>query len=728
MADIECHLAFIYWNPVQHRMVGLPDGIEVRVVDQDPVSPDDVLGRGLITGGQGQIHLAVDTGRETEVELFFEVLLEELRIDLETGALSSGDEEHAGRYLRLPARWESRNSYSTTYARGLLTRSAGDRIGDPDEPLIFSITFDCFLRLVYWNKLESAYRGLPAGIPIEAIDRGVLADRVLAWGALDDEGRVHLRLDPAHEHRPDLIFRYRVPDDLPAAIDLATNTLDPSGSPIPREWVTCSNYALEDPARRGYWDDFIGYRVGTPLHPYVFDVCGDAPKLRAGNVARPLIDGVDTLRRLEALIEAARDSIHIEMMLYYNDPLGRRITDLLIRKARQGVEVRLMFDVRTTRDSFRLYMLRRLWIGELIHLPDEERASQLAEIAGDEEAEKARGNTAAIRAALSATPNLRFIDTSFPYVQILPALPGDAPPAYQEFTASLPFFTIARIDHRKMIIVDGEAALLGGHNIGQEYLYDTPFDPLRDASEEEWVKWHDVMIEIHGPAVRDVQTLFRERWVVEGGDAFDLGPRELGVGTDPRHPYFPRFEESPGGVPVSILNTTPGARFQIHRDILGRLAHAERRILVQVPYFTSQEAWSCLEGAAERGVKVVCIFPDEHNDALEFLYAARLKYRDLLRAGVEVYEYQRHMTHAKVIIVDDVSIIGSANLNHAGFFNHYEVAAVVPDAGFTAALEADLFRKDLLHSRRIEERDIGVLTDISMVARLYVKGVVNTRF
>ena len=402
---------------------------------------------------------------------------------------------------------------------------------------------ECHVAFVYWNALRGAYVGLPAGIPVEVIDRNVLADRVLARGVLDDEGYVHLRLDPDHERGPDLYFRYRIPDDAPAAIDLATNTLAASGFPIPRAWETRSRYALEDPARPGYWGALAGYRIGAPHRPYVFDVLEEAPRLRPGNLARPLIDGVETGCRLEALLEAAEKSIHVEVMLYFNDPIGRRITDLLIRKARQGVEVRLMFDVRTTADSYRLYTLRRVWVGGLINLPDEERAAQLAEAEAAEQAEKLRGDTAEIRAALAATPGVRFLDTSFPYVQIRPRAPAGAPPAYQELTASLPFFTVARIDHRKLIVVDGKAAILGGHNIGEEYLYDVPFDPLREASEEEWVKWHDVMIEIQGPAVRDAQSLFRERWVEEGGDAFDLGPRALGVGTDPRHPYFPRLEE-----------------------------------------------------------------------------------------------------------------------------------------------------------------------------------------
>lgn len=588
---------------------------------------------------------------------------------------------------------------------------------------------DYFLRLVYWNARKSAYVGLPAGIPVDAIDAGDgRADRVISQATTDAGGFVHLRHDADEERRPDLYFCYRVPDDLPAAIDLDTGSLDVSGLPIPREWATYSNYLLEDPTQPGYWPDHAGCGLGAPLRPHVFDVLEDAPKLRAGNTAIALIDGVQLLHHAEALIDAAEKSIHIEVMLYFNDPIGWRITDLLIKKARQGVEVRLMFDVRTTMDSYRLLALKRIWIRELINLSLEERAARLARLQEEEDAEKIRGDTTTIREALSSVPNLQFIDTSFPYLEILPRPLVDAPPAYQELTSSLPFFTIARIDHRKMLIVDGKAAILGGQNVGQEYLYDAPFDPDRDVSEEEQPRWHDLAIDIRGPAVRDVQALFHERWVEEGGDAFDLGPRELGVGLDPLHPYFPRLDEVPGGAPIAIINTTPGARFHIRDEVLGRFARAERRILVEVVYVTNQDAWISLQMAAERGVRVVCIFTGDHTDSMDFLYAARLQYRDLLQAGVEVYEYHHRMTHAKVVVVDDVSIVGSANLNNASFFSHYEIDAVIHDAGFAATLDERLFQEDMRHSRRIQEQDLDELTNISVVAKVYVKGVVGPLF
>lgn len=731
MAKIECNLAFVYWNPVLQRMMGIPDDLEVRVLDSDPIGADDLLGAGRTAGGQGRAFIQADTeaGDETEVEVYFELMSGGFDIDLQTGALAFPAEvSEPGRLLKLPATWSSKNNFSTTYIRGYFKVSGERVIGSPDDPLTFVITFDCFLRLVYWNERRSAYVGLPPGIQVEAVDRErILGDRVLARGALDELGRVHLRLDPDHEVMPDLYFQYVIPDEFPAAVDPDTNALAPWGVPIPRAWSSFERFALEDPAARGYWDNFTGYRVGVQAYPYVFDVHGGAPRRRAGNLARPLIDGPEVLGRLLSLIESAKSSIHIEVMLYFNDPIGRRITDLLIEKARKGVSVRVMFDKKTTEDSFHLYGIKSIWARHLLRVSDEERALLLARFKREGEAEKVRGDTTGIRAAFDVALNARMVDSTFPYLEIRPEAPEGAPAAYRELAERLPLFTMARIDHRKMIIVDGKVALVGGLNIGQEYLYDTPFDPLKDA-EEEALKWHDVMLEIEGPAVRDLQGLFHERWVDEGGDDFDLGPRELGRGTDPDHPYFPLLEPRPGGLPVTIASTTPGARLHIHNEILGRMTAAKRRILVEVPYFTSQEAWVLLEDAARRGVRVICVFPDDHNDSLESLYAARLRYPELLRAGVQVFEYQRRMTHAKVYVVDDAAIIGSANLDHAGLFNHYEVAATVEDAGFADAVDRDIIQADIQNSRRIEEADIPALTNISPVAKLYINRFVNVWF
>lgn len=104
--------------------------------------------------------------------------------------------------------------------------------------------------------------------------------------------------------------------------------------------------------------------------------------------------------------------------------------------------------------------------------------------------------------------------------------------------------------------------------------------------------------------------------------------------------------------------------------MLERLARAERRVLVQTPYFSSPEVRRALEAAARRGLRVVLVLPDHHNDSVDLHYAARLAYAAHLAAGVEVYEYQGRMNHSKCLVADDSAFIGSANLNRSSFWAH----------------------------------------------------------
>jgi len=82
------------------------------------------------------------------------------------------------------------------------------------------------------------------------------------------------------------------------------------------------------------------------------------------------------------------------------------------------------------------------------------------------------------------------------------------------------------------------------------------------------------------------------------------------------------------------------------------------------------------------------------------------------------------MNHSKVAIVDDVSFIGSANLNHSSFYKHYEVVVAIDDAAFTARFRQRQFEVDLEHSRRIHGTEVEGLLDIRLAAKLYLENVV----
>jgi cardiolipin synthase len=235
-------------------------------------------------------------------------------------------------------------------------------------------------------------------------------------------------------------------------------------------------------------------------------------------------------------------------------------------------------------------------------------------------------------------------------------------------------------------------------------------------------------VRIEGPAVEDVQRRFRERWVSEGGDAFAEAGTVDGEPRNPAHPTFPRLDPRPGGLPVRIVDTTPGARFAFHATVLSLIRSAKRTVHLMSPYFSSPEALGAITDAARRGVHVVFTLPDQRNDSIDFLYAGRLWYGELIEAGVEVYEYQNHMSHAKVAVVDDTAVVGSANLNHSSFFHHYELAAVIEDAAFARDMRAALWERDRPWSRRIRPVDLPGLLDINAVCELYLRGIVHRQF
>ncbi|MCB9764983.1 MAG: phosphatidylserine/phosphatidylglycerophosphate/cardiolipin synthase family protein [Alphaproteobacteria bacterium] len=709
MPDLVVHAAFVYHNPILGD-VPLPAGVLVRLRDRDLISDDDTLAWGH-TDGRGQVTLRAADRDERRPDLYLEVRGEGRRVDLARNRVL--DHELEGhKAWRLPARWTSISRFAKDYTPGLQERFEGDVWGSPTHPVTFRLTFDAFLRFVRWDEAAGDYAPVPAGTVVRAWDAEPFGlDRVLAEGHTRADGRVHLRLEPPVERHPDLY----VTVDLPGG-----------------RWSSREAFALGNPDRSGYWQDFVGSRIGRADNPYIFDVGDSPPGFVPGNAARALIDGPETLAAIEDALRRATRSIHVEVMFLFNDPIGRRVAALLCARARAGVRVRVMFDRRTTADTPKHINLRKIWVSKLLYLGEAQRAAWMAELDEAQEADRIRGDTAALIAQFEATPNLEFVDASFPYVEIEPDAPDGAPALYRELEDALPAVTVARIDHRKMLILDGREVLLGGMNIGQEYLYTEPIDPGLDAvtdakrsAAEPWVKWRDCFVHVQGPAAREAQRLFRERWITAGGAPFDAP----GQDRPPTHPVFPTIPPRVNGLPVRIVNTTPGARMHIHAHTLSAIDGARRRICIANAYFSSQEVAAALERAARRGVDVLCIFPGgRYNDSLDFFYSGRMKYAGLMEAGARIYEQRHHMAHSKIAVIDDDVVIGSANYNQSSFFKHYEINAVVRDRTFADDFAARYFTAGLPDCVRIQPADVPGLLDIHPVGKLWLELGVNRLF
>lgn len=236
-------------------------------------------------------------------------------------------------------------------------------------------------------------------------------------------------------------------------------------------------------------------------------------------------------------------------------------------------------------------------------------------------------------------------------------------------------------DHRKIVVIDGTTAFVGGINIGDEYA----------GYGENPERWRDVGVRIDGPAAVDLQGLFRESWREEGGDVPGYWAE--------RHPPV----GGSGDAEVSIVSGGPHhTRSFIRGAFRMAIAGASRDIKIENPYFVpGPRVVRSLLRAAGRGVKVQLVLPAVSDVPLVRL-VSRSYYAPLLKGGIEIYERQETMLHAKVMLIDGRwGVVGSANLDQRSFHRNYEVNVIVDSRKFGPQV-AEMIDQDLIRSRRIE--------------------------
>lgn len=235
-------------------------------------------------------------------------------------------------------------------------------------------------------------------------------------------------------------------------------------------------------------------------------------------------------------------------------------------------------------------------------------------------------------------------------------------------------------DHRKMAIIDEETAFTGGINIGDEY------SGFGRGTE----RWRDVGIRIDGPAVSDMVRLFRDFWREEKGSSSPA--------------WFLEHSPVPGMGDAGVMIVSDGphhTRSFIRNAFRIAIAGAGNSIRIMNPYFVpGPRIVRSLLRAVRRGVRVQLILPAKTDVPIVRL-VSRGYYTPLLRGGIEIYERQGEVFHAKVMLIDDAwGVVGSANLDQRSFHRNYEVNAIV--AGHEFGLQvAAMFADDLKGSRRV---------------------------
>jgi cardiolipin synthase A/B len=238
---------------------------------------------------------------------------------------------------------------------------------------------------------------------------------------------------------------------------------------------------------------------------------------------------------------------------------------------------------------------------------------------------------------------------------------------------------LLRRNHRKSLTVDGVVGFTGGLNIANDYA----------AVEDGGAGWRDTHVRVVGPSAADLERLFLATWRQHRGPAFDAA----------------RFDRPPAAAQTRLRivgNDFPIDRKGIRRAYLEAFDRATSSIYLTHAYFLPPARMlKALTHAARRGVRVAVIVAAT-TDVKLVLYATRGLYARLLKAGIEVYEWQAgRVLHAKTAVSDGRwGTVGSSNLDPMSLRNNLEVNALILDAQFARALER-LFLDDLLHCTRV---------------------------
>ncbi|HVT61155.1 MAG TPA: phospholipase D-like domain-containing protein [Thermoanaerobaculia bacterium] len=230
-------------------------------------------------------------------------------------------------------------------------------------------------------------------------------------------------------------------------------------------------------------------------------------------------------------------------------------------------------------------------------------------------------------------------------------------------------------NHRKVLVVDGSIGFTGGVGIAEEWT-----GRAQDAAH-----WRDSHFRVRGPVVAQMQAVFLDSWMKATGHVLH--------GDD----YFPHLSSAGDGHAQMFSSSPSGGSESMHLMYLLAITAAERSILLANAYFLPDDL-TCrtLIDALERGVRVRIMTPGKHIDESRVRRASHAGWGDLLRAGAEIYEYQRTMFHCKTMVIDDCMIsVGSTNFDPRSFRLNDEANLNVYDPEAAAALSA-VFEDDQL--------------------------------
>jgi cardiolipin synthase len=361
-------------------------------------------------------------------------------------------------------------------------------------------------------------------------------------------------------------------------------------------------------------------------------------RLGDGTTVRLFKDGSALAAAYDA-IRAARRQVLLEVYIFAGDDTGAKFAEALMERARAGVPVYLIYD--------------------------------------------------AFGSAYTPREMFRDMRRAGVRMQVFhPVRPWECSFSWRPFNR----------DHRKLLVIDNHVAGMGGLNVGAEYAGSWLSRRAAQKGKPVVASWRDNAIGVRGPAVRVLRECFVRTWryCAEGGRiarAMTLEPpvadaRNFSVPTEGEH--------------FSLLASVPTMDSPLRTSLHRLFGGARESIRMTMAYFApDDDLIDALCRAAKRGVRVQLMLPGKC-DVPILVTAARSFYDTLIRAGVEIFERQAVVLHAKTMVIDgNVSVIGSTNLDYRSIEYNLEMSAVITSRTFAGQM-IELFENDVRHAMRID--------------------------
>jgi len=352
------------------------------------------------------------------------------------------------------------------------------------------------------------------------------------------------------------------------------------------------------------------------------------------NKSQLLVDGDETFRAIFEGIDSAKDYILVQFFIVKDDGLGRELQSRLIQKARENIRIYFLYD------EIGCHKLPRRYTQEM--------------------------------------ENEGIVTSTFHTTK-----------------GKTNRFQLNFRNHRKIVVIDGKTAYVGGHNVGDEYVSKKP----------KFGAWRDTHVKVEGPIVKAIQFCFIEDWYWAKTSIPDLN-------------WEFRKAENGSEETLMIASGPADALDTCGLMFVQAINAARERIWIASPYFVpDQQILSALKLAALRGVDVRILLPQKPDHRTVYL-ASFSYYKNTLPLGIKLYRYTAGFMHQKVFLVDSTcAAVGTANLDNRSFRLHFELTLLNYDSTFIEKVE-DMLLKDFSLSRAVK---LAEYTERSFFFKLVVR-------